>query len=362
MMPIFFAKIVKNVVSKGKDSDTIFKLVSHILTEEKVYFDDVLCHILEPLTYAFEADVPKNIWFFEKFCDFLDEKNIIFSSMHGNLVMAIIKIYDEIIREMFIQKPGIRTVFQKICSSIIDDLNLIELEALHWLTTCSLKTSKLPSTVFSLCDEVEHFFECEFPTELPISLLILGYSMGCDIQLDMALLDPETASIESRMGLCAAISIALVQLLPYFEENEIERVSKLLDSLSSKGFIECPLGKGGSGYDGFMSLLSYSIYLLENKEVSNWYHESDEWEVLHENISCLLKPVLTNAKETKNEKLLDLILTFCIRFGIKQSLINTLIALKPIISIEKSEVTLVELERVFQIDEDFIKTVKTCLQ
>lgn len=122
--------------------------MSHILTEEKVYFDDVLCHILEPLTYAFEADVPKNIWFFEKFCDFLDEKNIIFSSMHGNLVMAIIKIYDEIIREMFIQKPGIRTVFQKICSSIIDDLNLIELEALHWLTTCSLKTSKLPSTVF----------------------------------------------------------------------------------------------------------------------------------------------------------------------------------------------------------------------
>lgn len=139
------------------------------------------------------------------------------------------------------------------------------------LTTYSITASNFIfncylNIFFSLCDEVEHFFECEFPTELPISLLILGYSMGCDIQLDMALLDPETASIESRMGLCAAISIALVQLLPYFEENEIERVSKLLDSLSSKGFIECPLGKGGSGYDGFMSLLSYSIYLLENKE------------------------------------------------------------------------------------------------
>lgn len=120
--------------------------------------------------------------------------------------------------------------------------------------------------LFSLCDSLTNIFPCDFPTDLPISLLILGYGAGCDISIDMALLNPSTASIESRRAFSSAISIALTQLLLVLEETEVKRISLFLNDLASSNVIECPLRKASNGYDAYLSLLSYSLYLLYNRE------------------------------------------------------------------------------------------------
>lgn len=231
--------------------------------------------------------------------------------------------------------------------------------------------------ILSLCDDVDNIFPCNYQTDLPISLLILGYGAGGQVNIDMALLKPDTASIESRCAFSNAISIALTQLIPILEENEIKRVAFFLNELAIDSLIECPLRKASGGYSAYLSLISYSLYLLHNRDgristhfnycpilnyisVSKWFTAESQSEIVDENVTILLKPVIQKAKETSDSTLLEGIINLCCRWKIKQALTNASIVFQTIATPERKEMILKEISSIFKKDDQFMNAISTC--
>jgi len=139
-----FARIVRYFQDHGQASEP---LVSLLMALNGIY-DQILAEIFTPLATYF-CDLEQHLWFYEMFDQFINssEESIDYS-IHPELCLCCISLLDEVNRNMFQYPRGIRTLFQRICSTISDEKSEINLASFHWLTTCSLQRAKLPSSVF----------------------------------------------------------------------------------------------------------------------------------------------------------------------------------------------------------------------
>ena len=159
--PVLYKSLFQNMVQyikcNGQSSEPLFRLLI-TLRDNYVDFishDAILTGVFTSLTSFFRESFVDNLWFFELVRQFVDapsnEHDIctyIEYSFHPEISTNLISILDEVNTNMFQYERGTRTLFQRICSTIGDIYAEIDLAPFNWLTTCSLKRTKLPSSVF----------------------------------------------------------------------------------------------------------------------------------------------------------------------------------------------------------------------
>ena len=81
--------------------------------------------------------------------------------------------------------------------------------------------------------------------------------------MDLALLDPDSASIESRVGLCNAIAVALTQTIIWLDLDEVERLNSQLRLMAKRELI---VFDNFTGYRAYFELLKKSTELVFDDE------------------------------------------------------------------------------------------------
>ena len=160
---------------------------------------------------------------------------------------------------------SLRAIFQRLCLKITDTQGQLDPSGLEWSTTCSLPRAHLPPSLFNLCQTSEFIFSLNDKNDInfPITAFVLAISSGCKIDLDDALLDPDSASIESRVGLCNALAVALTQTLIWLDLDEVDRLNKQLKLMAKKELI---VFDSYTGYRAYFELLKRSTELLFDDE------------------------------------------------------------------------------------------------
>ena len=160
---------------------------------------------------------------------------------------------------------SLRAIFQRLCLKITDTQGQLDPSGLEWSTTCSLPRAHLPPSLFNLCQTSEFIFSLNDENDInfPITAFVLALASGCKIDLDHALLDPDSASIESRIGLCNALAVALTQTLIWLDLDEVERLNSQLKLMTKKELI---VFDNLTGYRAYFELLKKSTELVFDDE------------------------------------------------------------------------------------------------
>ena len=141
----FLQQVVQNLKSFGFESQKLFDLMLKMKQNGFLAAQTLSSSVFHPLAESYQKDFERHLWFFEKMDIFTEELSY---ATNEKLCDLVIRILDDIVRDMFRFSRGVRSLFQSICLKIRDDMALIDIAKYHWLTTCSLPRTKLPSPVF----------------------------------------------------------------------------------------------------------------------------------------------------------------------------------------------------------------------
>ena len=96
--------------------------------------------------------------------------------------------------------------------------------------------------------------------------------------------------------------------------------------------------------------------------MSRWFDSNNYGEIVNDNVTVLLKPVITHAKETGNSVLMEGVISLCCRWTLKQALTNAAIGFKHIGIIERKDVIIEEIKSIFKNDQQLIDAIIPCFE
>lgn len=85
-------------------------------------------------------------------------------------------------------------------------------------------------------------------------------------------------------------------------------------------------------------------------------------DIVNENVTVLLKPVISHTKEGKDSELLEGIISLCCRWKVSQGLTNASIAFKSIGVMDRKELILQEIKAIFKNDQQYIDAIIPCYE